>query len=144
MRLFGSTWSPELAFQFANAFEFVVLCAAAAVLLYYIVGQVASWGDLWRRFSRVILHNYQGGGYDLAIACFAILFGKAMRAGIIWEWRHFGGQMSLDLLLVAVAIVAAGSLCLVRVLVPCRYYNCVWIGVGIVALAFAGWSVSVS
>jgi hypothetical protein len=129
--------APELALTFANAIEFVILTSCVAVLMHYIVGQVAGVGDLVRRLQRVFMHDYQGGAYDIAIAIAVILFGKALRAAVIWEWRYYGGRLSLELLVVAVAIVAIGGLCFIRVLAPSAHYNKVWILVGAAALAFA-------
>lgn len=127
--------------EWVNAFELVITVAFVILLVRYIANKIESWADFLRRSLRIWDRNFQGGPYDLAIALCVLLAGKALRAETIWEWRHFGGELDMPRLALAVLVISAGALCAVRVLSPTQYFNRYALVVFVLAASFATGSI---
>lgn len=132
--------TPEL-LEWVNGFELVISVAAIYLLVRFIIGKVNGFRDVWDRLMRAFSRDFQGGSYDLAVALLVLIAGKAMRAAVIWEWRHFGGDLNYYLLAFAIFVISVGMLCAIRVLAPSENFNSYSIGIGILAVALASVSV---
>lgn len=135
------TISPDKALLFGNAFELIVQLAVLLAFARVFLREIEGPADFWRRTRRAVNPDFQGEAYDLAVAVAAMVFGEFIRRIAIWYWRSSGGDFPFLAYTIAIAFIAVGALCVIRVMAPTKHYNLVWIGVLTAALGFAVWSV---
>lgn len=121
---------------FVNAGQLMLSLIAFLILAIYVDSQVTSWQDLIRRTRKSFSLEFQGGGYDWAVAVMVIFFGNVVRSETAWEFRTFGADLRLWQSIVGIMISLLGLLCLVRVMVPRPWFPACWIATLVITLAF--------
>lgn len=134
--------SPDLTLLALNAFELVLLSVALFILVRYIVGEIGDFRDFVRRIKRIMLHDYQGGAYDVAVAFAVILAGLWIGREATWDWREFWFAFPFWRFLLGIVVETTGVLCLIRILAPRSSYNRWWISTAIAAAVFSAASVA--
>jgi hypothetical protein len=121
---------------FVNAGQLMLSLIAFLILALYVDSQLTSWKDLINRTRKSFSFDFQGGGYDWAVAVMVIFFGNVVRGETAWEYRTLGVDLRLWQSIIGIMISLLGLLCLVRVMVPRPWFPACWIATLFITLAF--------
>lgn len=80
--------------------------------------------DIMGRLVKSTDYTFQGGVYDVAIAMATIALGLVIRTETTWEFRVFPTEIRPMQMVVGSTIIAAGVLCMVRLLAPHNRFGC--------------------
>ncbi len=128
---------PLRLFEALNAAAFsVTLCVLFFMTVYLWrqaqTSEVGGWRNIWRGMTSAMA---------LVAAASVFVFGESARSGLVWFWRRFFGDlpfgpMQQGGLIVAIAIIVAGGLLMIRAATRPIFGNWPWIGSAVFVVCF--------